>query len=53
MNMVQVCIFVPFLNEETPKPLNVVKIPTRKDNIVPCANLIALVLDYRVKIAIA
>lgn len=35
MNMLQVCIFVPFLHVETPKPQNVPKMPPVKENIVP------------------
>lgn len=31
-NMIQVCIFVPFLHEETPKPVNVNKVVQTKDN---------------------
>ena len=35
MNMLQVCIFVPFLHEETPKPQNVPKVPALKENVIP------------------
>jgi hypothetical protein len=31
VNMVSVCVFVPFLHEETPKPINVVKTPMKND----------------------
>lgn len=30
--MILVCIFVPFLHEETPKPVNVQKVAFNKDN---------------------
>ena len=30
-NMILVCIFVPFLHEETPKPMNVAKVPFNRD----------------------
>ena len=29
--MLLVCLFVPFLHSDTPKPTNVVKTPTSKD----------------------
>jgi len=48
--MIQVCIFVPFLHLETPKPQNVPKIRPLKENIVPHADLIKGVLKYRSKI---
>ena len=47
------CIFVPFLHDDTPKPINVIKIPQRKENEIPQAALTAQVLDYRMKIALA
>ena len=50
MNMVQVCIFVPFLHLETPKPTNVPKVAALKENVVPHAELIKEVLNYRLKI---
>ena len=52
MNMLQVCIFVPFLHVETPKPINVPKVAPLKENVVPQANLIRDVLNYRMKIGI-
>ena len=50
MNMLQVCIFVPFLHTETPKPQNVPKVPPMKESVVPQAALIRDVLNYRMKI---
>ena len=35
MNMLQVCIFVPFLHNETPKPQNVPKVAELRENVVP------------------
>lgn len=52
MNMLQVCIFVPFLHVETPKPQNVTKVAPLKENVVPQANLIRDVLNYRLKIGV-
>ena len=48
--MLQVCIFVPFLHVETPKPQNVPKVAPLKDNVVPQADLIRDVLNHRLKI---
>ena len=48
--MLQVCIFVPFLHVETPKPQNVPKVAPLKENVIPQANLIRDVLNYRMKI---
>ena len=50
MNMIQVCIFVPFLHLETPKPQNVPKVPALKENAVPHTDLIREVLNYRLKV---
>ena len=50
MNMIQVCIFVPFLHLETPKPQNVPKVPPIKEGAVPHTDLIKDVLNYRLKI---
>jgi len=50
MNMIQVCIFVPFLHLETPKPQNVPKVPAIKENLVPHADLIKEVLNFRLKV---
>ena len=50
MNMLQVCIFVPFLHPDTPKPQNVPKTAPTKEGIVPQANMIQNVLNYRIKI---
>ena len=52
MNMLQVCIFVPFLHVETPKPQNVQKVPAIKETQVPQAALIRDVLNYRMKIGL-
>ena len=48
--MLQVCIFVPFLHLETPKPTNVPKVAALKENLVPHADLIKEVLNFRLKI---
>lgn len=50
MNMFQVCVFVPFLHLETPRPQNITKVPPLKDNIIPHADLINKVLRYRLKV---
>ena len=50
MNMLQVCIFVPFLHSDTPKPLNVPKTVAMKEGVVPQAEMIRQVLNYRIKI---
>ena len=50
MNMLQVCIFVPFLHAETPKPQNVPKTAPAKEGVVPQANMIREVLNFRIKI---
>jgi len=50
MNMLQVCIFVPFLHSETPKPQNVPKVAAEKESVIPQAALIREVLNYRIKI---
>ena len=47
LNMMQVCIFVPFLHAETPKPQNIPKVPSSKDSAVPHAFLISRVLNFR------
>ena len=48
--MLQVCIFVPFLHLETPKPTNVPKVAALKETLVPHAELIKEVLNFRLKI---
>ena len=50
MNMLQVCIFVPFLHADTPKPMNVPKTAPAKEGIVPQANMIRDVLNFRIRI---
>ena len=52
MNMLQVCIFVPFLHVETPRPHNVQKVPPLKENTVPQEKLIRETLNYRLKIGV-
>jgi len=47
-----VCIFVPFLHEETPKPVNVVKMAPKNETETPQAALTAQVMELRVKIAV-
>ena len=44
------CIFVPFLHSDTPKPLNVPKTVAMKEGVVPQAEMIRQVLNYRIKI---
>lgn len=34
MNMLQVCIFVPFLHVDTPKPQNIQKVPQHREGVV-------------------
>jgi hypothetical protein len=51
MNMLQVCIFVPFLHSETPKPHNVAKSgPRIALNQVPHQALFKEIMDQRDKI---
>ena len=52
MNMLQVCIFVPFLHVETPRPHNVQKVPPLKESVVPQEKLIRETLNYRLKIGV-
>ena len=52
MNMLQVCIFVPFLHVETPRPHNVQKVPPLKENVIPQEKLIRETLNYRLKIGV-
>jgi len=52
MNMLQVCIFVPFLHSETPKPQNVTKSsPFIETNQAPHVSLFKEVMDLREKIS--
>ncbi len=51
VNMVSVCVFVPFLHEETPKPINVVKTPMKNDGEDFQAQLTERVMKLRLKIA--
>ena len=49
--MLQVCIFVPFLHSETPKPQNVPKsLSDKNDQVVPCAGLFKDVMAVRDRI---
>ena len=50
MNMISVCLFVPFLHNETPKPQNVPKMPAAKEALIPHAGLIKEVLNQRTRI---
>ena len=50
-NMIQVCIFVPFLHQETPKPVNVTKVPCSRESDQVIMNQIAQVLELRNKIS--
>jgi hypothetical protein len=47
LNMMQVCVFVPFLHPETPKPYNITSDSPEKEMEAPQAELIAKVLNYR------
>lgn len=49
--MIQVCIFMPFLHNETVKPVNVPRTPPSKDQDQHLMNQIAAVLDMRNRIA--
>lgn len=46
-NMLYVCIFVPFLHPETPKPQSIPKDKPLKDDELPQAELITRVLNFR------
>jgi hypothetical protein len=46
-NMLQICIFVPFLHPETPKPQSIPKDKQIKDDEMIHAELIARVLNFR------
>ena len=49
--MLQVCIFVPFLHSETPKPQNVTKsYPLKEHNQVPHIHLFKEIMNLRQKI---
>ena len=50
MNMLQVCIFVPLLHKETPKPKNIPKTAASKENAVPHYVLIREILNFRMRI---
>jgi len=46
-NMLHICIFVPFLHPDTPKPESIPKdLPVKEDEL-PQAELITRVLNYR------
>lgn len=49
-NMILVCVFVPFLHEETPKPTNVQKVPYTKDNDTLINQSLVAAFDLRQKI---
>ena len=46
-NMLLVCVFVPFLSEETPKPHNVAKTKSQKGTEQELRGKIQRVLDFR------
>ena len=48
--MIFVCIFVPFLHEETPKPQNIVKIELNKDSQQVLFHKVKELIDFRNKI---
>ncbi len=48
--MLQLCCFVPLLADDTPKPMNVPKKETSKEDLFPNL-LLAKVFEYRQKIA--
>ena len=50
MNMLQVCIFVPLLHKETPKPKNIPKTDPLKENAIPHYGLIRDILNFRMRI---
>ena len=54
MNMLSLCVFVPFLHVDTPKPSNVSNKPNafKKDSDYPTA-LIESVTEYRIKLQAA
>lgn len=47
MSMMQVCIFVPYLHEETPKPIRIPKSELKLDYLRPDINLLESVLRLR------
>ena len=49
--MLQVCLFVPFLHPETPKPLGVPKLPSRRELHIPFDAHLTEVLLQRSRIA--
>lgn len=49
--MIQVCIFVPFLAAETPKPTNVQKVPSNRESELQILSQISQVLDQRNRIS--
>jgi len=49
--MILVCIFVPFLHEETPKPVNVQKVPFNKDYENNVTQRISQIFEMRMKIS--
>ena len=50
MNMLQVCIFVPLLHKETPKPKNIPKTAPVIENAIPHYGLIRDILNFRMRI---
>ena len=46
-NMLQVCLFIPFLHHETPRPLTIPKSELRLDFLKPKPDLLASILSLR------
>jgi hypothetical protein len=46
-NMLQVCLFVPFLHEETPRPAVIPKSDLKLSYLLPKADLITSVIQMR------
>jgi hypothetical protein len=46
-NMLQVCLFIPFLHQETPRPISIPKSELRLDYLKPKPELLASILSLR------
>jgi hypothetical protein len=49
--MILVCIFVPFLHDETPQPLHIVKVAESKNSNSELATKIKMLLESRNRIS--
>ena len=47
MNVLQVCMFVPFLHSETPKPQDAPKTAPKEKGVVPQADTISQIVNVR------